>query len=100
MRNDVDIVRENEIIEQIERIIKEKQAAKQAAALTPAIKKQELESYLEELAKHHSLHFAKKSSPFKTTYLFPYESHKVEVEIYYRYSNFYTRHTATILSVN
>ncbi|RDU35719.1 hypothetical protein DRW41_16380 [Neobacillus piezotolerans] len=89
---------ENEIIEKIDRVIKEKQESKLAPGKSPTIKKNELEAYLEGLAKASSIQFTKKSSALKTMYLAEYNNRQVQLELFYRYSNFYTRHQAIILS--
>lgn len=91
---------ENEIIEIIDRAIKEKQASRLAPGKSPAIKKNELERYLEGLAKSWSIQLIKKSSALKTTYLAEYKNQQVQLELFYRYANFFTRHTATIVSGN
>lgn len=91
---------ENEIIEKIDRAIKEKQASRLAPGKSPSIKKSELERYLEGLAKASSIHFSKMSSALKTTYLADYKNQQIQLELFYRYSNFYTRHTAIIVSGN
>ncbi|WP_316568956.1 hypothetical protein [Neobacillus sp. YIM B06451] len=91
---------ENVIIEKIDKVIKEKQESKLAPGKSPTIKKNELERYLEGLAKASSIQFTKQSTPLKTTYLAEYNNQQVQLELFYRYSNFYTRHQAIILSDN
>ncbi|WP_156324555.1 hypothetical protein [Bacillus sp. FJAT-27245] len=86
------------MIEKIDRAIKKIQAQKMATGKSPTIRKNELEQYLEGLAKRSAILFSKKSTALKTTYLVDYKNQQVQLELFYRYSNFYTRHNAIIVS--
>ena len=75
----------------IDTFLSEKQ---QIVSETPnTIKRKELESYLEEYAVEQGIAYEKKTEPTKTIYTFTIEGEKVLVEFFYRYSNFYTRHS-------
>lgn len=86
----------NELISCIDNFIKEKQLINSELQKPNTIKKKELEQYLEDFAGSISLEFEKNSEPTKTTYTFSLQGQEVEVQFFYRYSNYYTRHSITI----
>lgn len=60
-----------------------------------SIKKKDLEMELEQLAERFSIVHQKDSNPTKTEYVFLIENQAVHLELFYRYSNYYTRHVMT-----
>lgn len=86
----------NELISCIDNFIKEKQQINSELQKPNTIKKKELEQYLEDFAGSIALEFEKNSEPTKTTYSFSLQGQEVEVQFFYRYSNYYTRHSISI----
>lgn len=80
----------------IDQFIKEKQQISLEFQQPNTIKKKELELCLEDYADNHEIEYQKKSEPTKTIYTFSIEGQDAQVEFFYRYSNFYTRHSITI----
>ena len=60
-----------------------------------SIKKKEIESYIEEFAMTKGIAYKKKSERTKTIYTFTVEGKEANVEFFYRYSHYYTRHSIT-----
>jgi hypothetical protein len=60
------------------------------------IKKKELESHLEKFAIEQGIPYEKQSKPTKTIYTFSIEGQEAQVEFFYRYSHYYTRHSITL----
>jgi hypothetical protein len=80
----------------IDQFIKEKQQISSGLQQPNTIKKKELELCLEDYADNNEIEYQKKSEPTKTIYTFSLEGQDVQVEFFYRYSNYYTRHSITI----
>jgi hypothetical protein len=80
----------------IDQFIKEKQQISSEVQRPNTIKRKELELYLEEYAENHAIEFQKISEPTKTIYTFSIVDQDTLVEFYYRYSNYYTRHSITV----
>lgn len=60
------------------------------------IKKKELEAYIEEFAENEGIEYQKVSEPVKTIYIFSINGQDPEIEFYYRYGNYYTRHNIIV----
>lgn len=90
------ITKNSELISCIDNFIKEKQLINSEMQKPNTIKKKELEQYLEDCAGSIAIEFKKNSEPTKTTYSFSLQGQEVEVQFFYRYSNYYTRHSITI----
>jgi hypothetical protein len=60
------------------------------------IRKKELESYIEGIAKQFRIQYQRVSTPMNTNYIFSLEKYEAQLEIYYRYRHFYTRHEVVI----
>ncbi|CEG27267.1 hypothetical protein BN1002_02124 [Bacillus sp. B-jedd] len=86
------------VAEYIDTLIKEKLEETLQEKQLQTLKKKELETYLESLGKTNDYPYKKAASPFKTTYLFNYDRQKFQVEIFYRYTNFYTRHHVSCIA--
>ena len=85
------------VAECIDTIIKEKLEETLQEKQLQTLKKKELETYLESLGNKKDYPYKKAASPFKTTYQFNYDRQEFLVEIFYRYTNFYTRHHVVCL---
>ncbi len=75
---------------------KQNRAANKDPRQPSIIRKKELESHLEGIAKQHRIQFQRRSTPMNTNYIFSLEKHEAHVEIYYRYRHFYTRHEIVV----
>jgi hypothetical protein len=89
-------INKTDLINCIEQFLKEKQLLNSELQKPNTIKKKELEAFLEEYAANTGIEYTKDCEPVKTIYTFSIESHQAEIEFYYRYSNYYTRHTITL----
>ncbi|WP_079509174.1 hypothetical protein [Mesobacillus jeotgali] len=87
-------ISKRELLTCIETFISEK---KMTLSGTPnTIKKKELESYLEEYAAEQDIAYEKKVEPTRSIYTFTVEGKEANVEFFYRYSHYYTRHSITL----
>ena len=87
-------ISKHEIGSYIDTFVQEKQ---QLLSETPnTIKKNEIESYLEEYAIEQGIDFDKKSESTKTIYTLILEGKETIVEFFYRYGHYYTRHSITL----
>lgn len=86
----------SELLSSIEHFINEKKLGILEENQPNALKKKELESFLETLADDLTLSFQKTSEPTKTVYTFSFENQQAFIELFYRYSNYYTRHIITV----
>ncbi|WP_456272724.1 hypothetical protein [Bacillus sp. AK031] len=62
------------------------------------IKKKELETYIESEAERLSFPYQKESDSIKSYYTFSLEKHEVQIEIFYRYKSYYTRHSICLVN--
>lgn len=85
-----------ELINCIEQFLKEKQLVNSDLQQPNTIKKKELEEFLEEYAANMGITYTKHCEPVTTIYTFTIESQEAEIEFYYRYGNYYTRHSITL----
>lgn len=87
-------ISKQDLVSCIDTFVLEKQ---QSVSETPnTIKKKELETYLEEYALEQGISYVKQSKPTKTVYTFTVGSQEAQVEFFYRYSHYYTRHSITL----
>ena len=89
-------INKTDLIHCIEQFLKDKQLINSELQKPNTIKKKELEAFLEESAQNKGVEFIKNCEPVKTTYTFSIESDEAEIEFYYRYGNYYTRHSITL----
>ncbi len=83
-----------DLISCIEKFITDK---KMIVSETPTtIKKKELETFLEEFAAEQGIDYEKKAEPTNTIYFFTIEGQEAHVEFYYRYGQYYTRHSISL----
>ncbi|KKK37102.1 hypothetical protein WQ57_15325 [Mesobacillus campisalis] len=75
---------------------KQNKAADKDPQQPAIIRKKELESYLEGIAKQFRIQYQRSSTPMNSNYIFSLEKHEAQVKIYYRYRHFYTRHEVII----
>ncbi|WP_155922223.1 hypothetical protein [Bacillus sp. EB01] len=95
MNNDEN--KEEEIIECLNMLIKQKQLNPHSHSSTPTpLKKGELEPYLEGAANQHSVSFEKQCTPHETVYIAKHHNYTIRCSIYYRYATYYTRHRVTL----
>lgn len=87
----------NDLIECIDNFLKDKQLVNSELQKPNTIKKKELESYLEEFAENECIDYQKICEPVKTKYIFSIQGQDTEIEFYYRYGNYYTRHNITVI---
>lgn len=87
-------ISKHDLVSCIDSFVLEKQ---RSISETPnTIKKKELESYLEEYAMDQGIPYEKLSKPTKTIYTFTVGGQEAQVEFFYRYSHYYTRHSITL----
>jgi hypothetical protein len=89
-------INKTDLINCIEQFLKDKQLINSELQQPNTIKKKELEAFLEDSARNEGVEFIKNCEPVKTIYTFSIESHEAEIEFYYRYGNYYTRHSITL----
>lgn len=87
----------NNLIKCIDNFIKEKQLINSEIQQSNTIRKKELEAFLEEFAENEGIEYQKNCAPVKTKYIFSIKGQDAEIEFYYRYGNYYTRHNITII---
>jgi hypothetical protein len=86
----------NDLLECIDNFIKDKQLINSELQQPNTIKKKELETYLEEFAKNEGIDYQKNCESVKTKYIFSIKGQDAEIEFYYRYGNYYTRHNIIV----
>lgn len=86
-------ISKNDLVLCIDQFISQNQRIISEDKKPHAIKKKELELYLEEYAAEQGISYEKDSQPTKTLYTFLIEGMRAEVEFLYRYSQYYTRHS-------
>ena len=87
-------ISKQDLISCIDSFVLEKQ---QSISKSPnTIKKKELESDLEEYVMEKGIPYEKQSKPTKTIYTFTVGGQEAQVEFYYRYSHYYTRHSINL----
>lgn len=86
----------NELLSSIENFINEKKLGILEENQPNTLKKKELETFLEAVADELSIPFQKTSEPTRTTYTFSFNTEEAFIELFYRYSNYYTRHIITV----
>ncbi|RIW32695.1 hypothetical protein D3H55_12490 [Bacillus salacetis] len=86
--------REQELLSAIDNYIEKVQQQSEQPA---TIKRNELEDHIESKAETLSIQFEKDSTSIQTYYTFFLEGQNIQVELFYRYQNFYTRHKITPL---
>lgn len=86
----------NNLIECIDNFIKDKQKINSESQQPNTIKKKELETYLEEFAENEGIEYLKNCERVKTKYIISIQGQDTEIEFYYRYGNFYTRHNIIV----
>ena len=89
-------IKKNELLLSIDNFIKEKKLGVLEENQPNTLKKKELETFLETFAGNQAIPFQKTSEPTKTIYTFSLEEQEADIELFYRYSNYYTRHTITL----
>ncbi|WP_421382745.1 hypothetical protein ACOJQI_01105 [Bacillus salacetis] len=57
------------------------------------IKKNELEDHIETVARRLSIQYKKNSTSIRTYFIFFLDQQDVQVELFYRYQSYYTRHS-------
>lgn len=70
----------------------------QQSAQPATIKKAELEEHIESEAARLSVPYEKNSTSIQTYYTFYLKQQNVQVELFYRYQSFYTRHSINPLT--
>lgn len=90
-------INKTDLINCIEQFLKEKQLVNSDLQQPNTIKKKELEDFLEAYAANENMEYTKNCGPVTTVYTFTIESQEAEIEFYYRYGNYYTRHTITLI---
>lgn len=87
-------IKKHDLVSCIDTFVLEKQ---QTLSETPnTIKKREIESHLEEYALEQGIPYEKQSEPTKTIYTFSVQGKEAFVELFYRYSHYYTRYSITL----
>jgi len=87
---------ENNLTHCIDNFIKDKQLVNSEIQKPNTIMKKELETYFEACAENKGIKFQKNCEPVKTKYIFSIQGQDAEIEFYYRYGNYYTRHNITV----
>jgi hypothetical protein len=82
--------KEQEFLSCIDNYIEKTHARSEQPA---TIKKPELEAHVEYEAERLSIRYEKNATPIQTYYTIFLEQQDVQVEIFYRYQSFYTRHS-------
>lgn len=86
----------NDLVECIDNFIKEKQLINSELKQPNTIRKKELETFLEQFAENEGIEYQKDCEPVKTRYIFSVKGKDAEIEFYFRYGNYYTRHNITV----
>jgi hypothetical protein len=81
---------EQELLSCIDKYIEK---ANEESEQPATIKKNDLEEHIESEAKRLSIQYEKNSTSIQTYYTFFLEQQDVQVEIFYRYQSYYTRHS-------
>ncbi|MGF2614215.1 hypothetical protein FZC84_16740 [Rossellomorea vietnamensis] len=84
--------KEQEILTCIDKYIEK---AHQQSNQPVTIRKNDIENYVESEAERLSIPYEKNSTSVQTYYIFFLDQQKVQVEIFYRYQSYYTRHSIT-----